>query len=375
MTIFWIAALFLIIVSVALTLWPLLARKKGQSALEHAIAFYEEQKTEIERQFEAGQISEDEKLQAEAEQARHLLAINRTQKEVGSHQAGGVRQKIAAIIALVLVPMLAIGIYLRTGQPNVPDLPLASRKIDPRTLNIEQALQKIEEHLLKNPGDAKGYEVVAPIYMRAGRYDDAANAFRRIIEITGETAPRLADLGESLVASQNGVVNAEARKAFERAAVLDGDFAKAKFYLALAIEQDGDVEKAFSQLTTLLASLPEGPARMRVQAEIERFQAQGKVPKSGPNSEAGKAIAAMPEEERMKAIRSMVDGLSQRLSQGGGSLAEWRRLIQARLVLGEKDKARAHLAQAKQALEKDAAALESLTAFARDTGLDQPEKP
>jgi cytochrome c-type biogenesis protein CcmH len=240
----------------------------------------------------------------------------------------------------------------------MPDQPIASRVTPGSDAEMQKALQRIELHLASNPNDARGFEVIAPAYMRLGRYQDAAFAFRRVIAISGETPDRLANLGEALMAGQNGIVNAEAREAFQKAVALDPDLGKARFYLAIATEQDGDIPGAIRKLTELSASLPEGPGKMRVESELDRFRAEGKAPPrptGGPQSEAGKALSELPPEERARAIEGMVDGLAARLAQQGGSLDEWQRLIQARMVLNQRDKAANALADARKALGESAA--------------------
>ncbi len=44
-------------------------------------------------------------------------------------------------------------------------------------MDMAVALSRVETHLQLNPTDGRGWEVLAPFYMRAGRYDDAARAF------------------------------------------------------------------------------------------------------------------------------------------------------------------------------------------------------
>jgi cytochrome c-type biogenesis protein CcmH len=355
---FWIAVLALIALALLFTLWPFIRGGRGTGRLEHAIGFYEARKAELLRQKAAGEISGAECEAALAEQARMLIALGRSEKaEAGGDPAARTRRrKSVAILALIGIPALAIGIYSRLGAPALPDQPLLARKTAPQSLDVAVALQKIEEHLARNPGDGRGFEVVAPVYLRAGRFDDAVHAFRRVVELLGETPARLSDLGESLVASANGIVNADARKAFERAVALDAGMAKARFYLALAREQDGDGAGALEDLRRLVASLPEGPAKMRVASEIERFEAAPKPDGATPGGDAGKSIAALPQAEREAAIRSMVEALEVRLKADGGTLEDWRRLVQSRLVLGDAGKAGEALALARKALAGDAKA-------------------
>lgn len=354
----WIFAFVLIAVTVLAVLWPLVMRRDGANRLDRDVAEFKAREAELQRQFEAGEISRRDYEGALAEQGRSLIARGRAANGSADDPGALARRKLAALAMLVGVPVLAVLLYLGLGAPAMRDLPLASRPTAPQNFDLAQALQKIEAHLAKNPDDGRGFEVVAPVYLRAGRFADAAIAYRRVVELLGESPARLADLGESLVAEANGVVNAEARRAFERAAVLEPGYPKARFYLALVLEQDGDGAGVFAALQALEQELGDGAARQRVSAEIERLRAEGKAP-AGP----GNAIAALPEAERAQVIRSMVEGLEARLAANGGSLEEWSRLVQARIVLGERPKAAAALEAARKALAGDPGATPVLEAL------------
>lgn len=361
---FWLPVLVLILVAILLALWPLLRGRGPVDPLDQAVAFYQARKVELERQHAAGQIGDADFEAAMAEQGRHLLALGRGRGQVSGDVAARRRRKIAALAMLVLVPGITLAVYLRIGQPGLPDLPLASRAVTPQNMDVASALQRIEQHLARNPEDGRGYEVVAPVYLRAGRFADAAFAYRKVIVLLGPTAQRHADLGEALVAEKDGIVTAEAREAFEKAVALEPGFAKARFYLALLLEQDGNRPAAIEKLTALAAELGTGPGRMRVEAEIARMRTEPGGPAGGPASEAGQSIAALPEAERQAAIRSMVDQLDARLSGSGGTIGEWQRLIRARLVLDEPDKAREALGRARVALAGEPDSLKILEQLA-----------
>lgn len=365
----WIGIVLLTFGAAALALRPLFRRRVERTSLDHAIQFYETRRAEMRRQSEAGLISLAECEAFEAEQARRLIALGRQVDRgpgLGGHDATR-RRKMAALMLLAGLPLFAIPLYLKIGRPGVADQPLSARISEPRNMELAEALTRIEAHLAKNPNDAKGFEVVAPVYLQSGRFDDAAFAYRRVIVLAGETPERLSGLGEALVAGQNGVVSSDAKAAFRRAIELDPGFAKARFYVALATEQDGDVEGAIRQLMALSSSLDEGPGKLRVEAELDRFRAEGKAPaRVAPQ---GQAIIALAPDDRAKAIEGMVEGLAERLRTSGGSLNEWQRLIQARMVLEQREKAREALEQARKALAGDASALAGLDLLSRNLGL------
>ena len=83
------------------------------------------------------------------------------------------------------------------------------------------------------------------------------------------------------------------------------------------------------------------------------------------------AIASLPEAERMTAIRGMVDGLAARLAEGGGSLADWSRLIRSQAVLGEREAAQKSLSTARQRLAGDQSAASALDGLRSELGLQE----
>lgn len=356
---FWIALLVLLCSAVVLMFWPLLRQKTSMTVLDHAILQHASREEELARQYAAGLMTAQEHKAASIEQARQLLALQ-AKSGAGNERARTLslaQRKSMIGLALLGVPVLAIGLYLRLGQPALPDSPLVARMAQSSkvaSINVEDATAKLEAHLLKNPDDGKGFEVIAPVYMRMERFSDAAHAYGRVVALLGETPERLTDWGESQMAAAGGVITPEAQAALERAVALDSNFAKARFYLARLKEQNGDNAGAYQALVDLAALLPPGMPQARVREEIERFHVEGKAPAGSRPPAAAEAIASLPAPEQAAMIRNMVDGLSARLAEKGGNAEEWLRLITARMVLGEREAAIAHLTEAKTLFKDNA---------------------
>src|SRR5262249_49194075 len=84
----------------------------------------------------------------------------------------------------------------RSGRPTRPGASLASRADQPlQSRSLDALVAQVEAHLEKNPNDGRGWEVIAPVYLRYGRYDDAVKARRNALRLNGTTAEREADLG------------------------------------------------------------------------------------------------------------------------------------------------------------------------------------
>jgi cytochrome c-type biogenesis protein CcmH len=196
--------------------------------------------------------------------------------------------------------------------------------------------------------------------MRLERYSDAAHAYAEALRILGEDPLRRSAYGEALVAAAGGVVTDEARQAFDRALAEQPGQPQARYYVALAAEQDGKKADAIRDYEQLAAdSPPDAPWLSLVKARLAALKGE-----PAPATDA----AAIPEAQRPM-IEGMVSKLATRLASNGGGVDEWSRLIRAYAVLHEADKAKAALASARKALAPDANAVASLDALARDLGL------
>jgi hypothetical protein len=91
-----------------------------------------------------------------------------------------------------------------------------------------------------------------------------------------------------------------------------------------------------------------------------------------PAESPAAGLQALPPNERMAAIRGMVEGLDRRLTEQGGSAEDWVKLVRSYGVLGERDKARAALARARTALADDAEGRGRLEAEAKSLDLAEP---
>lgn len=329
-----------------------------------AKSLYRAQLKEIDRDLGRKLIAESEAEAARAEAARRLLrAANDEASPSGETEPSLRRRRASSALMLSVVPLLALLVYGLYGSPGFSDQPLAARleKAGPQQ-DFAVVLARMEAHLAANPTDAKGWSLIAPIYLRQGRYDEAVKAFAATVRYGKPDTDLLAGLGEARILEAGGIVTAAAREALAEAVKLDPRNARARYYLALGKEQDGDGEGALSALQQLLADAPpQAEWAGAVRARIEQMQA-----------DAGrKAVAALPEAERQQAIKGMVDGLAARLADGGGTLPEWSRLIRARAVLGDRDAAVQAVKTARERLSQDRAALAAIDALADELALKE----
>jgi cytochrome c-type biogenesis protein CcmH len=350
-------------------LWPL--SRSGRPANEGSEAtVYRDQLTEIDRDVAAELIAPPEAEAARVEISRRLLAAAAAETPRSAPAGSNVRwRRLAAIIAFVGLPVVAVGLYLPLGSPRLGDFPLAQRSRPADASEpLDNLVAQVEAHLEKNPTDGRGWSVLAPVLEKLGRYDDAVRAFRNAIAYNSESAERRGDLGEALVASAGGVVTTEAKSEFERAVALNADDVKSNYFLGLAAEQDGRLGDAASIWRAMLAKAPSNaPWRSLVQAALVRAGGSAAPVLSNDTMAAAKD---MSEADRGAMIRGMVDKLATRLKQNGDDIDGWLRLIRAYMVMGDPDKARIALADARRAVASDPERLRQLNEGLKNLGIN-----
>jgi len=375
----WLVFALMTAAAVFAVLWPLSVRapdRRGGSDL----AVYRDQLDEIGRDRAAGLIGEAEAEAAKVEVSRRLIAAaDAAEAEKPSAGSPLGRRRATAVAALLLIPLVATALYLKLGSPQLPGAPLAPRLAAiHQNSPIASLVAQVEAHLEKNPNDGRGYEVLAPVYMRLGRFDDAVNAWRKALALSGETAERQADLGEALTAAANGIVTMDAKTAFERAVALDANEPKARFFIGVAAQQDGKTDEAAKIWRDMLAKAPpDAPWVATVQHALESVgqpvaSAAPAAPNAGapgPSAEDVATASQMSEKDRGDMIRGMVARLADKLKQNGDDVEGWQRLLRAYIVLGERDKAEAAAADARKALAADPDKLRRIDDVIKSLGL------
>jgi cytochrome c-type biogenesis protein CcmH len=377
----WFALALMTAAAVLAVLWPL-SRRGRELRSGSDVAVYRDQLEEIERDRAAGLIADNEAAGAKVEVSRRLIAAaDAPTASPGNAAAVTRRRRAVAVAALVALPLGAVGIYLALGSPLLPDQPLAARVVEARAnQSMETLIAQVEAHLAQRPDDGRGWEVIAPVYLRLGRFDDAVKARRNALRLNGDSAERQAALGEALVFGANGVVTAEAKSAFEKAVALDPAHVQARYFLGLAAEQDGNRARAAATWLTLIESAPpDAPWIEFVRGALARVEGAGASAGaagagggagSGPSEEQVAASSELSPEQRKLMIQGMVDRLAERLNRDSSDIEGWLRLVRSYMVLGQADKARAAAADARRALAGDPNKLRRLDDLVKGLGLE-----
>lgn len=412
---FWGIAGALALIVGALLVMAML-RTRGQSMVAGAaldVQVYRDQLGEVERDLARGVISPEEADRVRVEVSRRLLDADK--------QAGEARQAVqapqgASVVGGIVVGLVviggAMGIYTQIGAPGYPDLPLKLRiemaentrairptqavaeanintpfapapDLDPKFLEL---MTKLRAAVAENPDELRGQMLLARNESVIGNYAAAYKAQAKAIALKGDEA--VADdygtLADLMILTVNGYVSPEAEAALKTALELDSSNGPARYYSGLMYAQNGRPDLAFRIWRGLLEqSRPEAPWYPPIADQIEQLAAlagvrytlpapAGAMPEGrGPTAADMAAASDMTAEDRQAMIRSMVDGLAERLADEGGPPTEWARLITALGVLGDTERAGAIWTEAQSVFGESDEAMAILRPAAEGAGVAQ----
>ncbi|WP_432444030.1 MULTISPECIES: c-type cytochrome biogenesis protein CcmI [Rhizobium] len=394
---FWILVAALTAALAVILLYPLLRGAKAADNIRAGeAAVYRDQLRELDRDLDGGLITPEEADYARAEIGRRLIAVSadepaQTPKPARHH-------RFTEAFVLLVLPVLGLCLYLTTGRPDLPSQPLEARLENPGN-DVAVLITKAERHLAVNPDDGKGWDVLAPIYFRTMRVNDAQLAYRNAIRLLGPSPVRLDGLAETLMAVSDGVVTEEARQVLEQSLTLEPDNPRARFYIALSMEQAGRPNEARQAFETLAKQSPadapwlplvnehiamNGGAKAgadpaapgaNLAAPGANLAAPGANPAApgNPTQQDVAAAETMNAGDRQQMIRGMVESLDAKLSEDPNNFEGWMRLVRSYAVLNDKDRAAGALKRGLAAFPPPGEQGRQLLALARELGIATEE--
>jgi cytochrome c-type biogenesis protein CcmH len=181
-----------------------------------------------------------------------------------------------------------------------------------RLPDVNTMIERLAARLKTTPEDIEGWQMLGRSYFHTARYEQAASAFARAIELDPSSA--------------------ELKRSYEEAKAKASNSANSEIPSTL---QTGAVGKGGDGSTVENIAKPE----------------------------------AMPPHEREAQIRSMVDGLADRLESSPRDVEGWARLMRSRVVLGESEAAATAFQKALEVFKDDSAASGTIIGAAIELGL------
>ena len=192
------------------------------------------------------------------------------------------RRALAWLAAMTLAA-LAAALYLWLGDPGAldPSRPALSAQLrDPdATLEpaaAEHALAELQQHLQRQPGDARAWVMKARLDMQAQRYEQAAAGFERALQGKSKTigdAGLWVEYAEARGMQQGGTLAGAPRQLVDKALSLNPDHPQALDLAGSAAWEAGEFALTASHWKRLLAQIPEGsPRHVQLASAIQRAE-------------------------------------------------------------------------------------------------------
>ncbi len=309
---FQFSAALMLLVALAFVIVPLLWRRRaaqeGRVAnLESNVAIFKQQRQEILREFESGVLSgadKDEALTELALRVGHEVAAGTDHTRTGTAASVTVLQSgtpwawIAATV--VLLPLLAIGLYYKLGSQEATKL-AASATPEAPTLSDKQILSMVDslaEKMQQNPNDAEGWMLLGRSQNALGRFAQAAQAFERANQLAPNNAQLLADYADSLAMAQGGNLDGKPFELVQQALKADAKNQKALAIAGTAELNRRNFKTALGYWERLHKLLPEGSEDQKEVAgameEIRLAMGQNSAPDNRPGKQAAAPAAPAP---------------------------------------------------------------------------------
>ncbi|UPF05576.1 c-type cytochrome biogenesis protein CcmI [Pseudomonas mosselii] len=301
MTEFWLSAGLLLLAALAFLLLPILRGRRRQQAEQDRtalnVALYEERVAELAAQQAAGVLDEQQLANGRDEAARELLADT----ERGDVIRQGHLGKAVPLLAAVLVPTMALGLYLHFGAADKVEL---TQEFARAPQSMAEMTTRLERAVQAQPDSAEGLYFLGRAYMAEQRPADAAKAFERAVALAGRQPELLGQWAQSLYFAADKQWSAQLQALTDEALKADPQEVTSLGLRGIAAFEGERYQEAIDFWQRLLAQLPQGDASR-------------------------------------DALQGGIDRAADKLKAGGGKVAEMARLkVRVELAAALKDKVR-----------------------------------
>ena len=259
MTTFWIIAAALAFIAPLFVTLPLLKNQAGpgfaEAGAESKLSVYRDQLAELGEEWRAGRLGRDQYEQARDDLESRLL--EEVPDAAPALAAPAQRPyRMAAFMASIAVPLLAIPLYLALGNPAALRPQQSDSAHGLGQQQMDAMIARLAARLETNPQDAKGWVMLARAQAVLGRFDQASSAYAKSLEIFPNDAQLLADYADALAMVRGGRLSGEPEKLIERALRADPDNAKALALAGTLAFDNRDFALAIEHWERLRRSIP-----------------------------------------------------------------------------------------------------------------------
>ncbi|MBC3420403.1 c-type cytochrome biogenesis protein CcmI [Pseudomonas sp. RW3S2] len=267
MTEFWLSAGLLLLAALAFLMIPILRGRRQQAEEDRTalnVALYQERVAELTAQQEAGVLDAEQLAKGRDEAARELLSDTEGSEAPRQGHLG----KTLPLVAAVLVPVMALGLYLHFGAADKVEL---TREFADAPKTMQEMTTRLERAVQAQPDSAEGLYFLGRAYMADQRPADAAKAFERAVALAGREPELLGQWAQAQYFAADKHWSPQLQSLTDEALKADPNEVTSLGLRGIAAFEGERYQEAIDYWQRLLAQLPEGDAsRAALQGGIDR---------------------------------------------------------------------------------------------------------
>ena len=266
---FWIFAALMLAAALVLLVPALLGRKQVRDLdrNQQNVAIARERLKELEGEYGRGTLSEADYEPAKRELEQALLNdVEGTVEPVTTAPATAARGTLGWIV--LGVPLAAVWLYLQLGTPSALQPQVQSAAVpqghgsNDTAATMEQLVTGLAAKLQQKPDNAEGWFMLGRSYMSMGRYPDAAEAFKRALNLLGDDPAVMLRYADALAMARGGQIAGEPFEYIKRALQLKPDDVTGLWLAGLGYEEQGQYEKAVQHWRKLEPMMQNDPTSL-----------------------------------------------------------------------------------------------------------------
>lgn len=267
MTEFWLSAGLLLLAALSFLLIPILRGRRHQQEQDRTalnVALYQERIAALAAQQASGVLDDLQLSQGRDEAARELLADTEGAEPARQRQLG----KALPLLAAVLVPLLALGLYLHFGAADKVAL---TQEFAQAPKSMEEMTARLERVVQAQPESAEAVYFLGRAYMAEQRPAEAARTFERAVALAGRQPELLGQWAQALYFAADKRWSGQLQALTDDALKADPNEVTSLGLRGIAAFEGERYQEAIEYWKRLLAQLPQGDAsRAALQGGIDR---------------------------------------------------------------------------------------------------------
>jgi len=283
-----LAAVF-ILAALTVVIVPLIRPVKADPATQDnnraRLAVLADDMRELDAELAAGTLGRTEYDESRQELERQALEAD----AVAKRQADSARLTVwvPALVVAIAVPLLAVMLYLLTGQPaainegpnragGMADI-VAEHANGTPDADLDAMIARLRQRLDSEGGDAQHWVLLARSYRAAEQPRNALAAYQKALDLDVDNADLLVEYANAFAVAHDHNLQGKPQQLLDRALQLAPDNRNALALAGMAALQRGDNKAALGHWQYLADLVPvDAPNRDRIDELIAR--AQGKAP-------------------------------------------------------------------------------------------------